>query len=311
MKAVQCVKYGPPEVLQPVEMPKPIPKKDEVLIRLHASAVTASDLYIRGIDIPLNFKIPMRIMLGIFRPRKKVIGIVYSGVIESVGTSINQFKPNDEVYGMTGFSLGTYAQYKCMKEIDSPKYGCMAIKPPNITHEEATAASYGGLLGFQCVEEAGVKEGDHVMIYGASSNSGTMALQYCKHLGATVTGVCSEKHFDLVKSLGVDHLLDYTKKEAINQLVSYDVFLDTVGKMKSSDFRVTVEKSLSDMTRKASIDDGSLLLDSKRLSRISILIEQGHITPVLDRTYTLDEIQAAHHYVETGHKHGGVAIHIP
>lgn len=311
MKAVQCVKYGPPEVLQPVEMPKPIPKEDEVLIRLHASAVTASDLYIRGIDIPLNFKIPMHLMLGIFRPRKKVIGIVYSGVIESVGTSIKQFKPNDEVYGMTGFSLGTYAQYKCMKEIDSPKYGCMAIKPPNITHEEATAASYGGLLGFQCVEEAGVKEGDHVMIYGASSTSGTMALQYCKHLGATVTGVCSEKHFDLIKSLGTDHLLDYTKKEAINQLGSYDVFLDTVGKMKTSDFRVTVENSLSNTTRKASIDDGSLLLDSKRLSRISILIEQGHIKPVLDRTYTLDEIQAAHHYVETGHKHGGVAIHIP
>ena len=309
MKAIICTKYGPPEVLKMKEVEKPAPKDDEVLIKIFATAVTASDIYIRGSQIPIQFWIPMRIMLGLTKPRKSIIGLVLAGKIESVGKNLKRFKPGDQVYGLTGFGLGAYAEYKCMKETDST-YGCLALKPNNLSYEEATVAAYGGLLAFQYMEKGNIQRGQKVLIYGASGTSGTTAVQYAKYLGAEVTGVCSTSNIELVKSLGADSVIDYTKKDSINLIKQYDFILDAVGKIKTSGLKEACKKALTPKGKYVSIDDGKLILDSNRLALIKELVETGHIKPVVDRSYPLEQIVEAHEYVEKGHKKGGVAITI-
>lgn len=309
MKAIVCTKYGPPEVLQLKEVEKPIPTEDEVLIKIHATAVTASDIFIRSSDLPIRFMIPMRIMLGITKPRRSIIGIVLAGEIESVGKNIKRFKTGDQVYGLTGFGLGAYAEYKCMKETDS-MHGCLAIKPSNITYEEATVAAYGGLLAFQYVEKGNIQPGQNVLVYGASGTSGTMAIQYVKYLGANVTAVCSTANLDMVKSLGADNVLDYTKVDTLEQDDQYDFILDAVGKIKSSKLKEACKKALTPEGKYVSIDDGSLLLDSNRLATIKELIEAGHIKPVIDKCFPFEDIVESHRYVGKGHKKGGVAIKV-
>jgi NADPH:quinone reductase-like Zn-dependent oxidoreductase len=307
MKAIVCTKYGPPEVLQLKEVEKPRPKNNEVLIKIYAASVTNSDIFIRSSNIPLLMMIPMRLMIGITKPRNSIIGEVFSGEIEFAGSEIKRFKAGDQVYGLTGFSLGAYADYKCMKEIDS-KRGCLAIKPKNISFEEATSAAYGGLLAFQQLEKGNIRRGNKVLIYGASGTSGTIAVQYAKHLGATVTGVCGPSHIEFVKSLGADKVLDYTKKESIESLEEYDFVLDAVGKNKTSELKKACAKALVTNGKYGSIDDGALLLQSDRLNRITELVELGTIKPVNDRIYDFNQIVEAHKYVETGHKKGNVAI---
>jgi len=309
MKAVICTKYGPPEVLQFKEVEKPIPKDNEVLIKIYATAVTASDIFIRSSDLPVRFLIPMRLMLGLTKPRKSIIGLVLAGEIESTGKSIKRFKTGDQVYGLTGFGLGAYAEYKCMKEIDS-MHGCLALKPTNISYEEATVAAYGGLLAFQYIENGNIQRGQNVLIYGASGSSGTTAIQYAKYLGAKVTAVCSTTNFDLVKSLGADTIIDYTKVDVIDSGVQYDFILDAVGKMKTSKLKEACKKALAHGGKYVSIDDGNLLLDSKRLAFIKELIEAGHIKPVIDKCFQFEDIVEAHRYVGKGHKKGGVVIKI-
>jgi NADPH:quinone reductase-like Zn-dependent oxidoreductase len=307
MKAMICTKYGPPEVLQIQQCNKPIPREDEVLIKIYATSVTNSDLFIRGSDIPLMFMIPMRLMLGITKPRKSIIGEVFSGEIEYAGSEIKRFHVGDQVYGLTGFSLGAYADYKCMKEIDS-KQGCLAIKPRNISFEEATSAAYGGLLAFQALEKGNITRNQKVLVYGASGTSGTIAIQYAKYLGAIVTGVCGPSHMEFVRSLGADNVLDYTKSESIKSLEAYDLVIDTVGKRKTSELKKACVQALRGNGKYISIDDGALLLESDRLNRITELVELGVIKPVNDRVYLFEQIVEAHTYVELGHKKGNVAI---
>lgn len=309
MKAIICTKYGPPEVLKMKEVEKPAPKDDEVLIKIFATAVTASDIFIRGSQIPIQFWIPMRIMLGFTKPRKSIIGLVLAGKIESVGKNVKRFKLGDQVYGLTGFGLGAYAEYKCMKETDSTN-GCLALKPNNLSYEEATVAAYGGLLAFQYMEKGNIQRGQKVLIYGASGTSGTTAVQFAKYLGAEVTGVCSTSNIELVKSLGADSVIDYTKKDSINLIKQYDFILDAVGKIKTSELKETCKKALTPKGKYVSIDDGKLILDSNRLALIKELVETGHIKPVVDRSYPLEQIVEAHEYVGKGHKKGGVAITI-
>lgn len=309
MKAVICPKYGPPEVLKIVEVRKPAPKDDEVLIEIYSSAVTASDIYIRGSKLPLHVWIPMRIMLGLTKPRRSVIGLVYAGKVESVGKNIKRFRAGDEVYGLTGFSLGTYAEYICLKEVDS-MHGTIAIKPQSITFEEATVAAYGGLLAFQSLEKGGLNPGQNILIYGASGTTGTIAVQYAKSIGAKVTGVCSSSNIELVKSLGADVVIDYTKENRLPEGVSFDLILDAVGKSKSSALKKACKKALSQNGKYVSIDDGSLVQDSNRLARIKDFIDKGNIKPFIDRVYPFEEIVEAHRYVEKGHKRGGVVIKI-
>ena len=251
--------------------------------------------------------IPMRFMIGVRRPRNPIIGEVLSGEIEYVGSAIKRFHVGDQVYGLTGFSLGAYAEYKCMKEIDS-KHGCLAIKPRNISFEEATSAAYGGLLAFQFVEKGNITRGQNVLIYGASGTSGTIATQYAKYLGATVTGVCGPSHMEFVTSLGADRVLDYTRNESIQCLEEYDVVLDTVGKRKTSELKKACAHALRAGGKYISIDDDALVLRSDRLNKITELVELGVIKPVNDRVYPFEQMIDAHRYVELGHKTGNVAI---
>jgi len=307
MKAIVCPKYGPPEVLQIKEVEKPAAKDDEVLIKIYATAVTASDIFIRGSQIPVKFWILMRLAIGLTKPRKSIIGLVLAGEIESTGKNIKRFKPGDKVYGLTGFGLGAYTEYKCMKETDST-YGCLAIKPDNISYEEATVAAYGGLLAFQYMEKGNIRRGQEVLIYGASGTTGTTAIQFARYLGAKVTAVCSTANLELVKSLGADKVIDYTKEDTLSPGIEYDFILDAVGKSKSSKLKDACKKALSAGGIYVSIDDGSLKLDSDRLSLIKELVETGHIKPVIDRIYPIEQIVEAHTYVGKGHKKGGVVI---
>lgn len=309
MKAIICTQYGPPEVLKIKNVAKPIPKEDEVLIKIYATAVTNSDIFVRSSQVSIKFWIPFRLMVGLLKPKKPIIGLVLAGEIVSAGKEITRFKAGDKVYGLTGFGFGAYAEYKCMKEPDS-NYGCLALKPTNLTFEEATVAAYGGLLAFQFMGKENIQPKQNVLIYGASGSSGTIAIQFAKYLGANVTGVCSTANLAMVKSLGADTVIDYTKEDKLAPGVKYDFILDAVGKRKTSKLKVACKKALALGGKYASIDDSALLLDSKRLELIKVLAEAGHIKPVVERCYQFEEIVEAHRYVGEGHKKGGVAIKV-
>lgn len=310
MKAVVCDRYGPPEALRVASVPKPSPKPNEICIRIVASAVTASDIFIRSARVPLALQIPFRLAIGFTKPRRSVIGFVFSGVVEETGSRVIRFMPGDEVYGATGFHLGAYAEYRCMEVADSRQHGCVALKPENISHEESTAASYGGLLALQYIDRGAIRAGDNVLIYGASGTSGTLAVQYARHLGARVTGVCSARHTELVKSLGAEEVIDYTRVDAPPAGASYDFVLDSVGGMKTSALKMACRTALAPHGRYVSIDDGDLELSSERLLRVKQLVEAGELSPILGATYPIEKIVEAHRFVEGGHKRGGVAVTI-
>lgn len=307
MKAIVCTKYGPPEVLQIKEYAKPIPKKDEVLIKIYATSVTDSDIFIRSSKVALGILIPFRLMLGIRKPRNPIIGEVFAGEIEFAGSDVKRFKVGDQVYGFTGFSLGAYADYKCMKEKDS-KRGCLAIKSKNINFEDATSAAFGGLLAIQFMDKTQLNFDSKVLIYGASGTTATFAIQYANSFGAEVTAVCSSLNKEFVKSLGADKVLDYTTYDSINKLEKYDLVLDAVGKRKTSELKKASMNALTSTGKYISIDDEALQLNSERLNQITKLVEVGYIKPITDRVYNFEQIKEAHKYVETGHKRGNVAI---
>lgn len=309
MRAVRCTGYGPPDVLELVETEVPTPKENELRIAVKASAVTASDIFIRSSDLPLQYRIPMRLLIGIRKPRRPILGLVFSGVVDSVGSKIERFRPGDRVYGITGFHFGAYAQYMCLKETDS-KTGCVALLPEEISFEEATAAAYGGSLALQYMEKGNIQPNQHVLIYGASGTSGTIAVQYAKHLGARVTAVCGTKNLDFVKDLGADAVLDYTSADRIEPGVEFDFMLDSVGKIKNSSLKQSCKKAVKKSGNYVSIDNGDLILSSSRLDQISTLVVSGAFTPVVEKSYPLEQIVAAHEYVQKGHKRGGVAIRI-
>jgi NADPH:quinone reductase-like Zn-dependent oxidoreductase len=310
MKAVACSGYGPPEVLRLTEYPIPTPRPDQVRIRIHAAGVTMSDIFIRSARLPLLTQIPFRLVMGITKPRAPIVGFVFSGVIDQVGERTTRFEAGDEVYCASGFSLGAYAEYRCMPVTDSKTHGCLALKPYNLTHEEATAAAYGGLLALQYSDRGHIEAGDDVLIYGASGTSGTIAVQYAKHLGARVTGVCGPHNAEFVRSLGADEIIDYTKTDIVPPGVLYDFVLDSVGGVKSSLLKKAVQKALKPRGCYVSIDNGDLLLESARLDQIRELVEAGVIKPVLGHTFPIEEIVEAHRLVESGHKRGGVAVKI-
>ncbi len=317
MKAVICTKYGNPDVLEISEIDKPVPKDGEVLVKINATAATASDCVIRGLNVPVGHSFPikqlmrfgMRMFIGFRKPRNPILGLVFSGVVEATGKNVETFKEGDEVFGFTGLSRGAYAEYKCIsnKEI---KAGEITIKPKNATHEEAVAIVYGGVLATHFLKDANIKKGQKVLIYGASGAIGTIALQLAKHLEAEVTAVCSAKNFELVASLGADKMLDYTKEDAIGKLELYDFILDAVGKNKTSDFKLASRKSLTQKGSYVSVDDGLLKIQPGYLPKLRKLFEAKKIHAVIDKTYSLENIVEAHKYVEQGHKKGNVVITI-
>jgi NADPH:quinone reductase-like Zn-dependent oxidoreductase len=307
MKAIVCTKYGPPEVLQLNEVEKPTPKNNEVLIKIHATAVTASDCIVRGFKLPRwsPLGLMMGLALGITKPRQPILGMVLAGDIESVGKDVKRFKKGDRVYGMTGLGFATYAEYKCM-----PEKECLVNIPSKVSYEEAAAVAYGGIIAGHFVKKGNIQNGQKVLIYGASGSIGTTAVQLAKYYGAEVTGVCSTKNIELVKSLGAENVIDYTKNDTIPEGESFDFILDAVGKRKSSKLKSQCKKALTKNGKYSSVDLGSPKTLTEHLDLLNKLMEAGHYNAVIDKCYPLEKIVEAHRYVDKGHKKGNVVVTI-
>jgi NADPH:quinone reductase-like Zn-dependent oxidoreductase len=296
MKAVVFEKYGPPNVLQLREIDKPIPKNNEVLVKIYATTVTAGDWHIRKAD-----PFMVRFIAGLFKPtRIKILGFELAGVIEEVGKEVKSFRKGDKVFACCGLKFGAYAEYKCLPEND-----LIVLKPFNMTFEEAAAVPIGGLTALKFLKQTGVKTGQSILIYGASGSVGTFTIQIAKAFGADVTGVCSTKNIDLVKSLGADKVIDYTQEDFTKLISKFDVVFDAVGKTSGSACKNLLKpggKYISVMMMPKKNPNDLLFLKE--------LIEARKLKTVIDRRYTLEQIREAHTYVEEHHKKGNVVINI-
>jgi NADPH:quinone reductase-like Zn-dependent oxidoreductase len=328
MKAVVYEKYGPPEVLQLKEVEKPVPKDNEVLIRVYATTVPAEALLLRSFPFSPLLWFLMRITIGLRKPRKTILGSELAGEIESVGKDVKRFKEGDQVFGSDLSGLGAYAEYKCM-----PEEGVLALKPANITYEEA-APVCGALAAWNLLKnKASIRSGQKVLINGVSGSVGTAAVQIAKYFGAEVTGVCSTTNLELVKSLGADKVIDYTKEDFTQSGETYDVIYDTYDTVIKNSFShckgsltqrgvylsaVPTLAILLQMlwtskigSKKAKFSATGLRPVAERLiflKELIELIEAGKIKSVIDRRYPLEQIVEAHRYVEKGHKKGNVVI---
>ncbi len=299
MKAIICTQYGPPNVLQLQNIEKPIPKKNEVLVKIHATSVSTGDCRIRGFNSPLLFWIPMRLILGLRKPRNPILGVELAGEIEEIGTDVTQFKKGDQIFALTELNLGGYAEYTCVHES-----GLITLKPTNVTYEEAAVIPFGGTSALHFLRKGRIKKGQQVLIYGASGSVGTAAIQLAKYFGAIVTAVCSNSNFELVQSLGADKVIDYTKEDFTKRRERYDIIFDAVGKHKKS----LCKQVLAPNGKYVSVNGMMAKVSKEDMNLLKQLAETEKLKPVIDRTYRLEEIAEAHIYVEKGHKKGNVSI---
>jgi NADPH:quinone reductase-like Zn-dependent oxidoreductase len=309
MKAIVYEKYGPPEVLQIREVEMPFPKKGEVRVRIHATTAHIGDVRMRKPDPFLA-----RLVNGLIRPKKiKILGLELAGEIETVGREVKRFSVGDQVFAFAGFGFGAYAEYICLpeapKEGGLAKAGFLALKPSNMTFEEAAPVTGGGITALIVLRKANIQSGQRVLIYGASGSVGTYAVQLAKYYGAEVTAVCSTANIEMVKSLGADKVVDYTKEDFAQHGQIYDVIFDAVDKMASSQGKRGLKQSGIELRVGRDSGTGSDIKTGD-LGFLKGLIEEGKLRSVIDRRYPLEQIVDAHRYVEKGHKKGNVAITI-
>jgi NADPH:quinone reductase-like Zn-dependent oxidoreductase len=294
MKAIVCAAYGPPDGLQLKEVAKPMPRDNEVLVKIYATTVTAGDVILRSMTGLQRVVFGLVFGLG----KNKILGHELAGEIEAVGKKVTQFEAGDPIFASAGSGGGAYAQYICL-----PEDGMVAAKPVNLTYEEAAAVPIGGNTALYILRKGGIQSGQEVLIYGASGSVGTYAVQLARHFGAEVTGVCSTANLDLVKSLGAAQVIDYTQDDFIQRGKAYDVIFDAVGKLPASRGKRALTKSGMYLSVRSSTSE-----KPENLLYLKELVETGEIRPVIDRRYPLEQIAEAHRYVETGHKRGNVAI---
>lgn len=326
MKAVVWTRYGPPSVLQLRDVPRPVPKSTEILIRIHATTVTAGDCEMRDLKLPLAIALPMRILVGIGKPKRKtILGQEFAGEVEEVGRDVTRFRRGDRVFGMAGFRSGTYMEYICLPEEPKGIQGLAAAMPGNVPYEQAAAVPVGGLEALHFIGKANIQDGQKVLINGAGGSIGTFGVQLAKHFGAYVTAVDSISKLDMLRSIGADEVVDYKQEDFTKSGQSYDVIFDVVGKvpisravraLKDNGVYLLANPTLSKFIRgrwsarkgNRRILSGSASPNAVDLSFLKGLVESGRLRTVIDRCYPLEETAEAHRYVETGQKAGNVVI---
>jgi NADPH:quinone reductase-like Zn-dependent oxidoreductase len=323
MQAIVYTRYGNPDVVALAEVPKPIPRDREVLIRIHATTVTTGDWRARSLSMPAGFRLFGRLFFGVLGPRKPILGTELAGVVEGVGSAVTRFKVGDEVFAFTGANYGAHAEYRAMAED-----ALIALKPANLSFAEAATLSFGGMnaLGF-LRDKAGIKSGDRVVIVGASGGVGTAAVQIAKHFGAEVTGVCGTANIDLVRSIGADKVIDYTRDDFAKSGELYDIVFDTTGTvtlarcenaLKQGGRLVAIQGSLAQALgmehfSKASgkkVVAGVVTMKVDDMQLLARLAAVGELKPVIDRSYPLASAAEAHAYVDTGRKRGSVVLNV-
>ena len=315
MKAIVSTKYGAPDVLQMKEVEKPVPGENEILIKIHATSVSSGDARMRRAD-----PFVIRLIFGFSKPRKSIPGGVVAGEIEAVGSKVSRFKAGDQVFGTSGMAFGTHAEYVAV-----PEDAVLALKPATISYEEAAAIPFGGMAAMHFLRLANIQPGQRVLVYGASGALGTMGVQLAKNFGAEVTAVCSSANFELVKSLGADKVVDYTKEDFTKNREHYDVVLDTLDKIPLGKTLKSVKKGGQVLLASAGVGtmiggafrsvlgnkkivSGVIKETSEDMDYFKQLTEDGKLKAVIDRIYTLKQISEAHAYVDKGHKKGNVII---
>jgi NADPH:quinone reductase-like Zn-dependent oxidoreductase len=323
MKAIVCTKYGPPEVLEVREVAKPVPVDNEILVKVYATTVTAADFRIRSFTLPLSFllSLPIRLALGVRRPKKAILGVELAGKVEAVGRNVRLFREGDEVFAATLAGFGAYAEYKCL-----PENGPIATKPCNLTYEEAAAIPIGARTALYYLRKADIRPGQRVLIYGASGSVGTYAVQLAKYWGAHVTAVCSTRNLELVRTLGADRVIDYTAEGFSGHGQTYDVVFDTVDKapfaqcmkaLTGEGIYLNAARVVPDIRMLwAKLTGRKLVLSqaspetAEALEFLKGLVEAGRIQVVIDRFYSFEGIVDAHRYVDKGHKKGNVVVSV-